>query len=45
MDLIVESFRRLYKSGQINENTLNALLEKGTISEKDKEYIMRKEGE
>lgn len=45
MDLIIESFKRLYQSNQINENTLNVLLKKGTISEKDKEYIMRKEGE
>lgn len=45
MDLIIESFKRLYESGHINENTLLMLLEKSTISEKDKEYIMRKEGE
>lgn len=43
MDQIIESFKRLYASGQINENTLNALLAKGTITENDKKYIMRKE--
>ena len=45
MDLIIESLRRLYQNEQIDENALNALLKKGTISERDKEYIMRKEGE
>lgn len=45
MDLIIESFRRLYQSGQINEITLLMMVEKGTITENDKEYIMRKDGE
>ena len=45
MGLIIESFRRLYQSGQVNEATLLIMLEKGTITESDKEYIMRKEGE
>jgi len=45
MDLIIESFKRLYNSGQINEKTLNILLEKGSITESDKKYIMRKDGE
>lgn len=45
MDLIIESFRRLYHSDQIDEKTLNILLEKGSITKTDKEYIMRKDGE
>ena len=45
MDLIIESFKRLYQSGQINETTLLMMIEKGTITERDKEYIMRKDGE
>ena len=32
MDIIIESFKRLYKNGQINDNTLNGLLTKGTIT-------------
>lgn len=43
--LIIESFKRLYQSKQIDENTLNTLLKKGTITKENKEYIMRKEGE
>lgn len=43
MDIIIESFKRLYKNGQINDDTLNGLLTKGTITKDDKEYIMRKE--
>lgn len=45
MDLIIESFKRLYQSGQINETILLMMIEKGTITERDKEYIMRKDGE
>lgn len=45
MDLIIESFKRLYTDGQINETTLLMLLEKGTISKDDIDYIKRKEGE
>lgn len=45
MDLIIESFKRLYMDGQINETTLLMLIKKGTITTKDKEYIMRKEDE
>ena len=44
MDLIIESFRRLYQSGQINETTLLTMFENGTITDKDLDYI-RKEGE
>lgn len=44
MDLILESFKRLYQSGQINQTTLLMMLEKGTITEKDLDYI-RKEKE
>lgn len=45
MDLIIESFKRLYEDNQINESTLLLLLEKGIISEKDKDFIKLKEGE
>lgn len=43
MDLILESFKRLYKSGQINDATLLMMLEKGTITEKDLDYIRKEE--
>ena len=45
MDQIIESFKRLFTSGQITEATLNSLLAKGTINQNEKDYIMRKEGE
>lgn len=45
MDLIIESFKRLYNSGQINDATLLTMLKHGTITEKDKNYITGKEGE
>ena len=32
MDLIIESFRRLYQSGQINETTLLVMLKNKTIT-------------
>lgn len=43
MDLILESFKRLYQSGQINQTTLLMMLEKGTITEKDLDYIRKEE--
>lgn len=42
MDLIIESFKRLYRCNQINDDTLKFLLEKGIITEANKEYIMQK---
>lgn len=45
MDLIIESFKRLYQSGQIAESTLLFMLKNKTITEDDKKYIMQKEGE
>lgn len=45
MDLILESFKRLYKADQINDNTLLTLINNGLITEKDKEYIQMEEGE
>ena len=45
MDLILESFKRLYNDNQINEETLLTLVKNNVISEKDKQEIMRKEGE
>lgn len=43
MDLIIESFRRLYQSGQINETTLLVMLENGIITESDLDYIRKEE--
>lgn len=43
MDLIIESFRRLYQSGQINETTLLVMFENGTITESDLDYIRKEE--
>ena len=45
MNQIVESFKRLYKSGKISEDKLNSLVQRRMISEGEKEYIMRKDGE
>lgn len=41
-DQIVESFKRLYMSGKIDENKLDILLTRGIISYEDKEYIIGK---
>ena len=43
--LLVESFKRLYKDKKINEEKLSELVKKGTISEKEKNYILGKEDE
>lgn len=45
MDLIIESFKRLYQSGQLSESTLLLITKNGTITENDRKYIMGKEGE
>lgn len=45
VDQIIESFKRLYQNGKINDSTLDTLLEKSIIAQSDKEYIMRKDGE
>lgn len=42
---IIESFKRLYKSEKISEEKLNSLVEKDVISQDEKEYIIRKDGE
>lgn len=44
-DQVIESFKRLYKAGRINESTLDMILKKGSITQEDKEYIMKKDGE
>ena len=41
--LLVESIKRLYKDNKISEEKLNELVGKGTISEKEKRYILGKE--
>lgn len=43
MDLIIESFRRLYQSGQINETTLLVMFKNGIITESDLDYIRKEE--
>lgn len=45
VDMIVQSFKRLYQNGKLNETTLDSLIHRGIISESDKEYIMRKDGD
>lgn len=44
-DQIVESFKRLYMNGKIDDKKLDILMARGIISSDDKEYIMRKDGE
>lgn len=43
MRQIVESLKRLFHSGQVDENKVNELCKKSTISNEEKEYILRKE--
>ena len=43
MNLLVESLKRLYDSKQITEEKINELYQKGTINERDKNYILGKE--
>lgn len=45
VDVIVQSFKRLYQSGKLSETSLNSLINRGIIAESDKEYIMRKDGD
>ena len=41
--LLVESLKRLYIDKKIDEEKINQLVQKGTINEKDKNYILGKE--
>ena len=43
MRQLVESMKRLYLSGKVGESKINELCKKGTISNEEKEYILRKE--
>ena len=43
--LLVESLKRLYEDKKIDNDKLIQLVEKGTISEKEKDYICGKEEE
>lgn len=45
MKPIVESFKRLYLSGNLTEPKIIELYEKGTINEIEKDYILGKEDE
>lgn len=39
MDLIIESFKRLYKDNQIDDTTLSTLVTQGIITKNDEKYI------
>lgn len=43
MNILVEPLRRLYLNKRIIEESVIELYNKGTITEEDKEYILRKE--
>lgn len=43
MRLLVESFKRLYLSGKIDEATILARLEAGKITEQEYNYIVNEE--
>lgn len=43
MNILVEPLRRLYLNKRITEESVIELYNKGTITEEDKEYILRKE--
>lgn len=43
MNLFVESLRRLYEGKQIDEEKINQLKDKGSISEDERKYILGKE--
>lgn len=43
--LLVESLKRLYEDKKIDNDKLIQLVEKGIISEKEKDYICGKEDE
>ena len=43
MKPIIESLKRLYDSKEITEAKIIELCQKGTINEKDKNYILGKE--
>lgn len=45
MDLVVESLKRLYKNGSVDATILDQLVALATITQNEKDYIMRKEGE
>lgn len=42
--LFIESLKRLYKDNKINAEKINELVKKGTITEKDKDYILEEGG-
>lgn len=43
MNPLVESLRRLYNNEEVSEEKILELVSKGTIDEKDKNYILGKE--
>lgn len=45
MNILIESLKRLYKDGKIDEEKIRQLLNKGTINKEQQEYILWKEDE
>ena len=43
MDQFIESLKRLYEKKVITEERIAEMCKKGTISNEDKKYILRKE--
>ena len=43
MNPIIEPLKRLYDSNQVTETKIMELYRKGTLTEKDKNYILGKE--
>ena len=40
MNVLVESFKRLYKNGQLTKEKLDSLLKENKISKEEYEYIL-----
>lgn len=44
MNQFVESIKRLYDSGKVNEQKVVELFESGKISEEERDYILARKG-
>jgi hypothetical protein len=44
MNQFVESIKRLYDSGKVNEQKVIELFESGKISEEERDYILARKG-
>lgn len=44
MNQFVESIKRLYDSGRVNEQKVIELFESGKISEEERDYILARKG-